>query len=588
MHHRPRDPALTPLEAAWAEREIARLLQIGTLQERGAPPRRMHRWRLTGKKGPKLFRMVINMIPTNRYLKYVPGRYDDVRFFLGLLGRGSFFMSRDLVDAYFHVNVHPLSRELLGFAWRARYFVFLTLPFGLSDSAGVFTTVYSALVDHWRRVAVPRIGNFFDDLFWAALTAADCLAAHEFILREARTLGLTFDPMKGNLAPTQQGVVLGFLVDTRVLTVSIPAEALARIRGKAEAMLGAGAATARQVYSLAASLMTYKRACMLAAPHAYALYSACDGQARWDRPFALSPELRAELEWARVGLPFCASRRFGWEPAEIIHLQSDASATGCCLVQVDPASKAPLGPEQRTAFTVEELALSSNNRELRTLVRGLECFGPLLRGKACRIEQDNSCSVAYATKGGGPVPALRSVTLQLFETALRLGTDLLPAIHIPRALNARADLGSREFETEDYALCELHFVKLSKRFGPFRVDRFADDFNTKLAVFNSRWLCPGAAAVDAFSQTWGAREYLFPPLSRLADVVDKVLRDRSSGMLVAPRHLPALQPFWQAVLDWKELPPGAVLPGPSRTPAPLTSSGAPLPWTALSFDAGRQ
>ena len=394
--------------------------------------------------------------------------------------------------------------------------------------------------------------------------------------------------MKGNLAPTQRGVILGFLVDTRDMTVSIPAEALAKIRDKAEAMLAAGAATARQVYSLAASLMTFKRASLLAAPHAYALYSACDAQPRWDRPFALTPGLRAELVWACAGLPLCASRRFGWEPSEIIHLQSDASATGCCLVQVDPETKVPLGQEQRTAFTSEELALSSNNRELRTLVRGLECFGPLLRGKACRIEQDNSCSVAYATKGGGPVPALRAITLQLFETALRLDTDLLLAVHIPRALNGQADLGSREFEKEDYMLRELHFVRLSKRFGPFRVDRFADDFNTKLATFNSRWLCPGAAATDAFSQPWSAGEYLFPPLSRLADVVNKIIHDRCSGLLIAPRHLPALQPLWRAVRDWKELPLAAVQPGPSRTPAPLTSSGAPLPWTALSFNAGQR
>lgn len=590
MHHRPasREENMSVLERAWSDREFSRFLEIGCIMESPHRPWRLHPWHLVPKKGPKLFRLVINMISTNRYLRYVAGRYEDIRTVLSMIKRNFWFMTRDMTDAYFMVHVHKDSREYLGFVWRDKFYVWRTLLFGLSDSAGVFTSIISALVDYWRLQGL-SISSFFDDLFWTHRLKSMCEAWQDFISKEAGILGITLDPKKGNTAPTQRGVVLGFLIDTCDMMVSIPPEALSRIKEKAVAMIRVGYSSMRKIYSLASSLMTYRRASMMAAPHAYALYVACRGHTSWDRTFKISEELMMELIWIRDSLALHATRRFGWLPEETVHLRSDASATGCCLVQVDPVSKLPIGPEMRSAFTPEEIVLSSNNRELRTLQRGLECFATLLRGKVCQIEQDNSCSAVYATKGGGPVIELLAISRQIWETAVKIGTDLLPTQHIPRALNEVADFGSRNFEKEDYGLCAEKFLKLSKKWGPFSCDRFADDFNTRLPVFNSRWLCPAAAATDCFSQRWDGREYLFPPISMLAAVVDKIRNERAKGLLIAPYNK-QLAPLLEGIgiRDIEDLPLVYLRAGISKTPLPATALSAPFRWVAIRFNAGRR
>jgi hypothetical protein len=130
-------------------------------------------------------------------------------------------------------------------------------------------------------------------------------------------------------------------------------------------------------------------------------------------------------------------------------------------------------------------------------------------------------------------------------------------------------------------------MKLNKRWGPLSCDRFADDFNTQLPLFNSRWACPGSAAVDAFLQIWSGNEFLFPPMSRLTDVVTKILHDRSQGVLVAPSPCPplaALEPF---VVDEEELLARDIRAGTSGTPLPLSALKKPLVWKAIRFNAAR-
>ena len=588
QHHAPRNRVdmNNALEVAWVDREFLRLLSIGAVEKWASRPLRLHPIRTAPKKGPKLFRLVINMRSTNRYLRYVTGRYEDIRTVLSLLQRGSWFVTVDMTDAYFMVHFHPNSRTYLGFQWRGCFYVWRVLPFGCSDSSGVFTSLISALVDYWRSCGL-LCCSFFDDVFSCAPTKDSCSASLAFIRSEAAALGITWDPKKGNPLPTQRGVVLGFHIDTTSLLLSIPAESLAKITKKAEEMLESGHATLRQLYSLASSLMAFKRASLLAPTRAYSVFAACRGADRWDQQLKVSPSLRLELEWVRSSLPRLASRRFGWEPQEIVAFTTDASLVGCSMVQVDPVTRQPLGPEMRTAFSAEEKELSSNNRELRTLPRGVRSLAHLIRGKVVQFFSDNTTAIAYAAKGGGPVEELRWLARELLELLVSLDADLLPPVHIPGLINTHADLGSRNVETEDYTLRPTRFMKLNKRWGPLSCDRFADDFSTQLPLFNSRWACPGSAAVDAFSQTWSGNEFLFPPLSRLADVAAKILLDRSQGVLVAPSHCPllaALEPF---VVDEEELLARDVRAGTSGTPLPLSASKKPLVWKAIRFNAAK-
>lgn len=591
QHHAPanRIDRSNQLEVAWVEREFRRLQSIGALAKVASRPARLYPIRVVPKKGPKLFRLVVNMRSLNRHLKPVGGRYEDIRAILARVEKGSWFISLDITDAYFLVSMAEEASTWLGVSWQGSYYVYRALPFGCSSSPGVFTSIVSALVDYWRTLSV-CCSSFYDDIFACHLRKAICSAYAAFLRTEARTLGITFDFTKGNPEPTQQGVVLGFLLDTTSLTVAIPPAGLAKIHGKADRMVVERRATMRQLYSLASSLMAYKRAAMLSTPRAYALYAACASRGSWDTTFSLTEETIDALLWIRDSLPQHAVRRFNWEASEIVAFKTDASGIGCGMVQVDPISLEVSGEEMRTAFSVQERALSSNNRELRCLPRGVLAFSETIRGKAVQFYSDNTTAISYAYKGGGPVRELNALALRLLETLHSLGADLLPPRHIPGKLNVEADLASRQPEMEDYRLRSFTFLKLAKKWGGFSVDLFADDFNTLLPAFYSRWRCPQAAAVDAFSQRWQGSVYLFPPPSMLERVVAKILGDGCSGLLIASRSLRTaavfdrLEPF---IREEMALQPRDLLPGTSSSPVPWTDSSGPVQWTAVRFDAAR-
>ena len=55
------------------------------------------------------------------------------------------------------------------------------------------------------------------------------------------------------------------------------------------------------------------------------------------------------------------------------------------------------------------------------------------------------------------------------------------------------------------------------------VDRIADDKNTKLKRFNSKYYCPNTEAVNAFSVNWqGELNWLCPPIHLIGGTIKHV------------------------------------------------------------------
>ena len=101
---------------------------------------------------------------------------------------------------------------------------------------------------------------------------------------------------------------------------------------------------------------------------------------------------------------------------------------------------------------------------------------------------------------------------------------------IPRDLNTVADCLSRIIDFDDYALNDDIFRMLDVRWGPHSVDRFACNYNTKLARFNSRFYQPGTEAVDAFTQD--ENNWLVPPVSLIVRVINYLKLCKAEGSIV--------------------------------------------------------
>ena len=106
----------------------------------------------------------------------------------------------------------------------------------------------------------------------------------------------------------------------------------------------------------------------------------------------------------------------------------------------EPAGAAILnGHATVRLFTTQERALSSDWREMCTVVHGVQHFLPQLRGRHVLLVTDHSGNAFCINKGNAASPAVRGMIRQLYELAERESITFV-AVWTPRESNAGPDL----------------------------------------------------------------------------------------------------------------------------------------------------
>ena len=106
---------------------------------------------------------------------------------------------------------------------------------------------------------------------------------------------------------------------------------------------------------------------------------------------------------------------------------------------------------------------------------------------------------------------------------------------VPRRFIRTADALSKLPDHDDWETTFYFFNELSALWGPFDIDRFADQDNAKVGRFNSKFHCPGTEHVNAFTTSWGKlNNYIVPPVSSVPRVLRHMEASGSHGILIVP------------------------------------------------------
>ena len=76
---------------------------------------------------------------------------------------------------------------------------------------------------------------------------------------------------------------------------------------------------------------------------------------------------------------------------------------------------------------------------------------------------------------------------------------------IPRKMNHYADYLSIVIYHDDWQITPGLFKYIDHKWGPYTIDRFARNSDSKIRRFNSKYLCPNTEQVNAFATHWGRR-----------------------------------------------------------------------------------
>ena len=177
-----------------------------------------------GNKG-----FILNLKNLNQFVKTPHFKLEDHRTVSRLLQKSMYMCSIDLNDAYFVVSVEKSYRKFLRFEFVNTLIEFTCLPSGLASAPFIFTKLIKPIIRNLRSQGILCI-NYLDDFFIFGSTAESCARDTALTTRMLESLGFVINNEKSSLQPSKQQKFLGFLFDSKNLTISLPSKKRKRIK----------------------------------------------------------------------------------------------------------------------------------------------------------------------------------------------------------------------------------------------------------------------------------------------------------------------------------------------------------------------
>ena len=468
---------------------------------------------------------------------------EDLKVALKVLSKGFYLFKFDLKSGYHHVEIFPDHRRFLAFAWDfgdgvLKYFQFAVLPFGLSSAPYLFTKLLRPVITSWRCKGIPMV-IFLDDGLGGGASKMkakiNSLTVHADLLK----FGFVINEGKSIWEPVQIITWLGTVLDTSQGFISVTEQRISKLKANIDSVLKGDSmiVNVRNLATVVGQIISFTP-CVGGVTRIMtrSLYAVVNTKVSWDSTVVLTKEACSELVfWSQnVGSLNC---RCPWlplcQPAKLVYSDASDYACGSFIHSEGKMFQQNWSPVERNN--------SSTWRELKAVELALISFAPSLLGKQVAWFTDNT-NVVSIVHSGSKVTELQDLALRIFHVCVSFGISL-EMKWIPRDLNSFADHLSRIIDFDDYTINDDVFQILDVRWGPHTIDRFACSYNAKLSRFNSRFYQPGTEAVDAFLQNWEfENNWLLPPVSQIARVVDHLRLCNAEGTLVFP--------MWKSSYFW--------------------------------------
>lgn len=527
----------------FVEESIADLLKSGVIKEVTSPPTVVNPLTVavnaSGKK-----RLVLDLRTVNPLVDLNKMTFEDLRYASDFFKVDQFMVSFDLKSAYHQISIHENFQTFLGFAWyfdsKPRYFVYTSLPFGLNSAGYIFTKVMRTLVKKWRSAGY-KICLYLDDGLLVCDSQKDALSITRIIRQDLHDAGVVVNEEKSNWSPVQSLTWLGFVLDSHKNEFRVPEDKRDRIIHAIKFALNSKRFSARQLSSLTGKITSLYPAL---GNIVYLLTKDCqlwvNDRKSWGSKSPLTYACKDELNFWLNNLHLAKTVPFE-KPTPLFTklIYSDASAVGAgAFIQNIP------GSELTQLWTSEESNKSSTWRELRAVLLFLNTHKGILQKQSIKWYSDCQNVIKILNKGSMK-PELNDMALSIYRFCITYSIDLSME-WIPRELNTVADTLSKCLDLDDWGVSDRIFAYFSKTVGPFTLDVFANDHNSKCLRFFSKHFCSQTSGVDAFSFSW-KNEFIWavPPPKFIVKVLLHANACKAKGVLIIPKWQSAH--FWPAI-----------------------------------------
>ncbi|XP_072039886.1 uncharacterized protein [Amphiura filiformis] len=411
-----------------------------------------------------------------------------------------------------------------------RFYTFTVLPFGLTSAPYVFTKTLRPLVKHWRKLVFFLV-LYLDDGWCRAPDEESCSIIAKKVKSDLISAGLVPNCEKSVWVATQQLQWLGLLWNSKDGYLQISHSRIQDIIESINSLISSLPKTsARKLASVTGKIVsTFPVLGNTTKLMTRFLHHEIIKRTSWDDLFNIPSSSLSinELFFWKSKFKIPVKRDFAKYLVPHTFVFSDASSTGCgaFILGSDVISN-------RT-WDDTEILESSTWRELHAILYALISFSSRITASSVKVFTDNKNAVSIYQSG--------SMNLKLHVLSLAIHNFCrdravtLDVQWIPREENQLADEISRFVDWDDWGVSSAFFSFVDNIYGPHTVDRFADEMNSKLPKFNSRFWCRGSDRVDAFSLSWeGENNWIVPPLALVTKAIFHLVASKAVGTLVIP------------------------------------------------------
>jgi len=475
-------------------------------------------------------RFILNLKRLNRFIRNSHFKMEDLRTARRLMSPGCYFVSIDIKDAFFHVNIIPHCRRFLRFKWNGTTYEFGCLPFGLCTAPRVFTKLMKPIMNLLRSENISCV-IYIDDLLLIANSYQECLVNIDFSMNLLTKLGFQINTCKSVLTPTQKIKFLGFELDSTSCCVRLSDEKAHNLRNLCTSIKNKNVVSIRELSKVIGTMISVTPAVTYGLLYTrqlefHKINSLSDHHGNFEAKITLSKECLFDIDW------WLRNSQNSSTPVRVdvfSHTMfTDASKTGWGAV---------CGSQRAGgAWKSSQSSNSINYLELLAVYYGLRSFFNNSHNLQLLLRIDNTTAICYINRMGGVKHRSLNILARKIWQWCEARQLWINATYITSRDNFNADKESRRLYSAEWSLDSFSYNLIITNLGYTpKIDLFASTSNYKCPMFVSWRPDPYAWAVDAFTIPWNHLEfYAFPPFSLILRVLQKIISDHATGILIVP------------------------------------------------------
>ena len=226
-------------------------------------------------------------------------------------------------DAYYSIPIDKQSRCYLQFIFEGKFYQFKVLVFGLSTAPRIFTKVMKPVVTSIRAKGIFIIIHL-DNILLAAPTFEECNRNTLFVIDLLESLGFRINKEKSELILSHHIPLLGFVMDSIQMSISLPMEKILSIQFMAKFLKDSLQTIPLRTLSKFIGMCSATRPAVFQAPVHYrhlqfvknlVLQNSLNPIEAYNKEVYLNEKARKDFAWWESRLQFHCSQPINFPPS---------------------------------------------------------------------------------------------------------------------------------------------------------------------------------------------------------------------------------------------------------------------------------